>query len=627
MCQKQLAESNVTAKQQTTCRRPESAAARSPQDGFHSAIFHLQRTLGNQRVAQLIQAKRLTPDGRILGLQPKLTVGAADDQYEQEADRVARQVVSMPDSAVSADPRPAPPVGEVGQAHTVHGKPFSMTVAISPFVQREMGGGMEEEETSDKEKETEPIQAKSAESLSGSFEAGPDVESRLSQSKGSGSPLPDSVRAYMEPRFGVDFSHVRAHTGRDAIQMNRGIGAQAFTHGSDIYYGAGSGPDNLELTAHELTHVIQQSDDADRRKPVAGASNVQPALIQREPMLSAAGLELAAQHAPRMAVMLQEYGTLLETGAIAAEEAAAISTAIAEAEITVAAAAELAAAGSAATIAGEASLVATAGLAADDVTGIGVADDVAIPFTLIFGLVAIGVGAGIAYAYRDEISAALAAAINKVTQLVQLIEEVIARHRGTPPVSVPVPGVDTPPVTPPISEPNVGEESLSSREPRPLPVPRPDVDTDFDGRRRGRGRCRYEPVAQQFGRFPCHAAYATSLSGVSREVRITTPEQVSVEFDAIDAGGQLYEVKTGHRSLAFDSNETRRQGTITRFYNQVAKQLIVAERCGHPLSWYFSDDYAASVFGAENSPHPEYELVPLPVPVWYVPFDCPMDSD
>ena len=63
----------------------------------------------------------------------------------------------------------------------------------------------------------------------------------------------------MEPRFGVNFSHVHVHTGSDARQMNQAVGAQAFTHGSDIYFGAGHGPTNLELTAHELTHVVQQT--------------------------------------------------------------------------------------------------------------------------------------------------------------------------------------------------------------------------------------------------------------------------------------------------------------------------------------------------------------------------------
>lgn len=34
-------------------------------------------------------------------VQMKLTVGAANDQYEQETDRVAAQVMSMPDAATS----------------------------------------------------------------------------------------------------------------------------------------------------------------------------------------------------------------------------------------------------------------------------------------------------------------------------------------------------------------------------------------------------------------------------------------------------------------------------------------------------------------------------------------------
>jgi hypothetical protein len=63
----------------------------------------------------------------------------------------------------------------------------------------------------------------------------------------------------MEPRFGADFSSVRVHTDSTAVQMNKELGAQAFTHGSDIYYGTGKSPDKNELTAHELTHVVQQT--------------------------------------------------------------------------------------------------------------------------------------------------------------------------------------------------------------------------------------------------------------------------------------------------------------------------------------------------------------------------------
>jgi peptidoglycan hydrolase-like protein with peptidoglycan-binding domain len=69
----------------------------------------------------------------------------------------------------------------------------------------------------------------------------------------------------MEPRFGADFSSVRVHTGSEAVQMNRELGAQAFAHGSDVYFGAGKSPGNNELTAHELTHVVQQTGGVQKR--------------------------------------------------------------------------------------------------------------------------------------------------------------------------------------------------------------------------------------------------------------------------------------------------------------------------------------------------------------------------
>jgi hypothetical protein len=50
--------------------------------------------------------------------------------------------------------------------------------------------------------------------------------------------------------------------------MNRDLGAQAFTHGSDIYYGGGKSPGKDELTAHELTHVVQQNGGAVQRAPL-----------------------------------------------------------------------------------------------------------------------------------------------------------------------------------------------------------------------------------------------------------------------------------------------------------------------------------------------------------------------
>jgi Domain of unknown function (DUF4157) len=121
------------------------------------------------------------------------------------------------------------------QNPVVQAKP--LIVSIAPIVRRQ--------KTKDDD-EDKRLQSESAAPPAGGFDAGEEIEARLSQSKGGGRPLPDSVRSFMEPRFGVDFGRVRVHTGNDATQMNRDVSAQAFTHGADIYSGAGSSPTNLQ---------------------------------------------------------------------------------------------------------------------------------------------------------------------------------------------------------------------------------------------------------------------------------------------------------------------------------------------------------------------------------------------
>jgi uncharacterized protein DUF4157 len=118
-------------------------------------------------------------------------------------------------------------------------------------------------------KKPKPIQVKSASALTKGFETADDVETQINQTKGGGSPLPDRVRTYMESRFGADFSSVRVHTGGDSVRLNRSLSAQAFTAGREIYYGAGKSPTDLALTAHELSHVVQQTggQSAVQRRP------------------------------------------------------------------------------------------------------------------------------------------------------------------------------------------------------------------------------------------------------------------------------------------------------------------------------------------------------------------------
>jgi peptidoglycan hydrolase-like protein with peptidoglycan-binding domain len=74
-----------------------------------------------------------------------------------------------------------------------------------------------------------------------------------------GQPLSKSDREVMEPRFGRSFENVRLHTDREANDQATGIGAKAFTQGSDVSFGPGHGPEDKKLLAHELTHVAQQS--------------------------------------------------------------------------------------------------------------------------------------------------------------------------------------------------------------------------------------------------------------------------------------------------------------------------------------------------------------------------------
>ena len=188
-------------------------------------LRQLQRSYGNSYVGNVIQAK--------------LTVNQPGDIYEQEADRMATQVMAMPQS------------GSIQREM----EPKKEKIQMMPSLQRASDGNLE---------------------------AGGNLEGRLNSSKGGGSPLPDDVRSFMEPRFGADFSQVRVHTGSESVQMNRDLNAQAFTHRQDVYFGAGKAPAKDALTAHELTHVVQQTGKVQ-------AKNSNPVLTQSKPQSSQSG--------------------------------------------------------------------------------------------------------------------------------------------------------------------------------------------------------------------------------------------------------------------------------------------------------------------------------------------------
>lgn len=144
-------------------------------------------------------------------LQMKLQVNNPGDIYEQEADRIADQVM-----ALSAH-------------HAVSG--------ASLRIQRLSGqqnGKMDEAPASVHHALVSP-----------------------------GRSLEPAFRQDMELRFGYDFSQVRVHTGLAAEQSAREVNASAYTVGCNIVFGAGrftpGTREGQRLIAHELTHVAQQS--------------------------------------------------------------------------------------------------------------------------------------------------------------------------------------------------------------------------------------------------------------------------------------------------------------------------------------------------------------------------------
>ena len=184
-----------------------------------------------------------------------------------------------------------------------------------------------------------------------------------------------------------------------------------------------------------------------------------------------------------------------------------------------------------------------------------------------------------------------------------------------------------PPQVGPRPGPRTGPKADPKVDPKPRPKPEPDdkppplgpdiLPPEGEVDRRG---CRYTPIGMQFGRYPCHADYARSVSGDRREFRVTTPEGISMDFDAMDHGRHLYEVKTGYSWMWSSSPGMREriERTRHRFIRQSEDQLLVAERCGRPLTWYFNERSAARYFN---------EVQPLQPPVIHRPFDCDADSD
>ncbi len=191
-------------------------------------------------------------------VQMQLTVGRPDDQYEQEADRVADWVTRLPEppeipgeesEQLVEQATPSP----VGEAAPVQTKPLP----ISSLPRQRVNRKAPEDE--------DAVQAKTE---SGSSARVGGVEAQIDSLRSGGQPLPNSTRRFFESRMGYDFSGVRIHNDSHGAVASEALRARAFTFGRDVAFGHGQyAPHTLtgrHLLAHELTHVVQQGAAAPR---------------------------------------------------------------------------------------------------------------------------------------------------------------------------------------------------------------------------------------------------------------------------------------------------------------------------------------------------------------------------
>jgi hypothetical protein len=159
-------------------------------------------------------------------IQPKLQIGAVGDKYEQEADRVATEVVDRINF----------PQNQLAQRQEIRHQESHERIRMK----------------------LNPLQPSSR-----GIVVTPTLQDSIKQVQGKGQVLPNTTRMSMEQAFGEDFSGVRVHTHPQSDQLNHLLHSRAFTNRQNIFFRQGQyhpeTPQGQELLAHELTHVVQQT--------------------------------------------------------------------------------------------------------------------------------------------------------------------------------------------------------------------------------------------------------------------------------------------------------------------------------------------------------------------------------
>ena len=254
----------------------------------HARTVPVRRPSVVSRRSATVETGRALPVSRAQ-IQPKLRVGAVDDPMEREADAMAQRVISMPaPEAAAAEATPNGGSGDAGGSGT--------------------GGG----------DAVQPSRNRTAAAVGAQGGAAPsDVAAHVDR-PGAGRPLSAALRAFMQPRFGADFTNVRVHdAAADRAAASR-IGARAFTLRHHIWLGPGKSAEDGRLMAHELTHVTQQT----RTERPAPAAPAERSAAARVPAARDDGAGNAGPEATRsvMRAMPGAFGRPLDDAAGAVTE-------------------------------------------------------------------------------------------------------------------------------------------------------------------------------------------------------------------------------------------------------------------------------------------------------------------
>jgi hypothetical protein len=218
-----------------------------------NSIF-LQHTIGNQAAQWMLQTDAEELKAGLTGsasphfghdfsripihplaegaIQTKSAITKPGDEYEQEADRVAEQVMRLPEpqlqrASVCREGCPKCQMEELGHGHE---RLHLERVGSGHWGQTEL----------------------------------PPMVHEVTRS--SGQTLDPAVRGFMEPRFRCDFSRVRIHTDSVAASSAHAVNANAYTLGQHIVFDFGqyapASNHGKRLLAHELAHVAQQHSGA-----------------------------------------------------------------------------------------------------------------------------------------------------------------------------------------------------------------------------------------------------------------------------------------------------------------------------------------------------------------------------